>query len=211
MADTNQAAPIYMLRFRNRSGAEHDFACFQQKPDASHPDGATLAWFAQPAADGADVTFTWSITYDFVWMESGALTPGIHFTADEIVPGDIHTTNRIIFSKQDGAFQFSKPTDGGAPGSLTIVSDGSIPPNEATVGIGMAGSPTFVVPASPNMNYVFTPTPQYWISFGQCIPGQVLEVDDLAAAKQVIFPPSVYEMTATLDATDAWTIQQGLV
>jgi rhizosphere induced protein len=196
--------PKYSIRFRNRSGSQHDFVCFQQKPD---PSGHTLAWFSRPVPDGVDDTFTWTLTYDFVWMETGPLSSGIEFAAEEVVPADLETANLIGFTVKDGAFQFTKPSDGGAKGSLTIKCDTTIPDNEAVVGIGMAGSPTFATPARPNFADVFTPHPEYWIIFGSYKPGQVLDPAAMATAVQVKFPANVYDVTATLDSKNTWQIE----
>ncbi len=70
------AAQNYTLRFKNRSGSQHDFLCYQQGINVNTPYVYTLAWFAKPVANGVDVDFTWSIDYSFVWSEQGTLMFG---------------------------------------------------------------------------------------------------------------------------------------
>jgi hypothetical protein len=204
------AAPSYTLRFKNRSNAQHDFLVFQQDPNVNAPSAYALAWFAVPLANGVDVDVTWTLDYVFVWTEQGQLVPGIAFKEMQVLPADLKSANRVKFTQLDSVLQFADPTGTGTPGSLTIDCDNTIPPNTATVGIGMSGAPTFVVPAAPNMTMLFTPHPEYWISFGDFVPGQVLDAESIAKAEQVVFPANVYGMTATLDSGNNWTIQQGL-
>jgi rhizosphere induced protein len=75
----------------------------------------------------------------------------------------------------------------------------------------MSGNGTRVVPAEPNLAAVFTPHPEYWISFGSFVPGQVIDTQTMVNSDQVDFPVNVYQMTATLDSGNNWTLAQGLV
>jgi hypothetical protein len=208
MAD--EQVPHYRLRFRNRSGNTLDFLCYQIHPDTKAPNTQALAWFAKPVADGADCDFTWALTYDFVWRETGHLASDIAFESQEIVPADLAKSNHIALSCHDGVFAFGKPGGGDPHGSLVIVCDSTIPPNEVQLGVGMAGAPVFLVSAQPNMSYNFTPHPEYWITAGQFTAGQVLDIASLVSPVQVQDPPNVHEMTATLDGSGKWTVQQGL-
>jgi hypothetical protein len=205
------AAQNYTLRFKNRSKSQHDFLCYQQGISVNTPYISTLAWFAKPVADGVDVDFTWSIDYSFVWSEQGTLKPGISFNAQQVVDADLQTANLIDFTNVGGAFQFANESAGGTAGSLTIDCDGTIPKGAATVGIGMSGQGTHVVPAEPNFAAVFSVHPEYWISFGSFVPGQVVDTQTMVNSEPVPFPVNVYGMTATLDSGNNWTLEQGLV
>jgi hypothetical protein len=205
------AAQNYTLRIKNRSRAQHDFLCYQQGINVNTPYIYTLAWFAKPVADGVDVDFTWSIDYAFVWSEQGPPKPGIAFNAHQMVDADLQTANLINFTDVDGAFQFVNETAAGTAGSLTIACDGTIPGGAAVVGVGMSGQGTHVVPAEPNFAAVFSVNPEYWISFGSFVPGQVIDTQTMVESEQVSFPVNVYGMTATLDSGNNWTVEQGLV
>ena len=205
------AAQPYTLRFKNRSKSQHDFLCYQQGINVNTPYVYTLAWFAKPVADGVDVDFTWTIDYSFVWSEQGTLKPGITFKAQQVISADLQTDNLVDFTEIDGAFQFANESAAGTAGSLTIDCDGTIPKDAATVGIGMSGQGTHVVPAEPNFAAVFSVHPEYWISFGSFVPGQVVDTQTMVNSDQVTFPVNVYNMTATLDSGNNWTLAQGLV
>lgn len=204
------AAQSYTLRFKNRSESQHDFLVYQQGIDVNQPNVYTLAWFAKPVANGVDVDFTWTIDYSYVWSEQGTLKPGIAFIAQQVIAGDLESANLIGFTTQGGAFQFTGLSGTGAAGSLAIDCDGTIPKMAAKVGIGMSGYGTHVVDAEPNFDVVFTPHPEYWITFGDFEQGQVLNIQELVHSSQVAFPTNVFGMTAQLDSGNNWTISQGL-
>lgn len=198
------------LRFKNRSGSQHDFLCFQQGININMPNISALAWFAKPVANGVNVDFTWTTDYSFVWSEQGTLKPGITFSAQQAIPADPATANLVTFTNVNGAFQFGTPTAAGSVGSIAIDCDSTIPKDVAMIGIGMSGQGTHVVPAEPNFATVFSVRPEYWIAFGSYTPGQVLHSATMIHAQQVTFPVNVTGMTATLDTGNNWTIQQGL-
>jgi hypothetical protein len=75
----------------------------------------------------------------------------------------------------------------------------------------MSGSGTFVVPASPNLNLVFTPHPKYWVTAGTFATGEVLDSEQLTNTAAVEFPPGVYAMVATLQLDNTWTVQPDTV
>jgi hypothetical protein len=53
---------------------------------------------------------------------------------------------------------------------------------------------------------VFTPHPEYWIAFGNFTTGETIDSSSMTNPAQIVFPPNVYSMTATLNADDTWTI-----
>lgn len=205
------AAQNYTLRFKNRSGSQHDFLCYQQGINVNTPYVYTLAWFAKPVANGVDVDFMWTIDYSFVWSEQGTLKPGITFKAQQVIPADLTSANLVTFTDIEDAFQFGTPNASGAAGSLTIDCDSTIAKGAAMVGMGLSGQGTHVVPAEPNFAAVFSVHPEYWISFGSFVPGQVVDTQTMVNSEQVDFPVNVYGMTATLDSGNNWTLAQGLV
>jgi hypothetical protein len=86
--------------------------------------------------------------------------------------------------------------------------------NKTFVGIGMSGAPTFAAPVNPNQVLTFKPQPAssyLWITFGQYTfqAGHVLDLETLNPSSPVRFPPGFTSMTATVDATNAWTVTPG--
>ncbi|MEW6122379.1 MAG: protein rhiA [Pseudomonadota bacterium] len=197
----------YTLRFINNSSATRSFLCYQQDPNIGVPDVVSLAWFAKQARPGTVVDFAWTIDYSFVWSQTGVLTPGVTFIASQSVPADPAGVNKIQFDYVDGAYGFEQPATGGSAGSLTINTSAGFPANQAAIGIGMSGSGTFAVQAYPNDNAIFTPHPQYWVAFGNFLPGQVLDITNISNPANVAFPANVYAMVATLNSDFTWTIQ----
>ncbi len=197
----------YTLRFVNNSSATRSFLCYQQDPNIGVPNVVSLAWFAKQSRPGTVVDFTWTIDYSFVWSETGVLTPGVAFIASQVVPADPKGVNKILFDYVGGAYGFEPPTTGGNPGSLTINTAAGFPPNQAAIGIGMSGAGTFAVQAYPNDNAIFTPHPQYWVAFGNYMPGQVLDITNINNPANVAFPTNVYAMVATLNSDFSWTVQ----
>ncbi|AXK80414.1 hypothetical protein DW352_07730 [Pseudolabrys taiwanensis] len=199
------------LRFRNRSGAQYDFLCFQHGVSPNTPSIATLAWLVRPLASGVDLDFTWTTNCCFVWFEQGAVTPDITFKAQQSAPADPISANLVTLTSSNGAYQFGPTTGGGAAGVLTIDCDGTIPSGTVMIGIGMSGLGTHAVAAEPNFAAVFTVKPEYWISFGSFTPGQTLDDQALIKATPLAFPPNVTAMTATLDVANKWILQPGLI
>ncbi|MCK4261277.1 MAG: hypothetical protein KAX49_20055, partial [Halanaerobiales bacterium] len=79
-------------------------------------------------------------------------------------------------TKNDNEFTFKDQVKG-ISGVLEIVQDNTIPMHLVFVGIGMSGAGTFVKQARPNMSYIFTPQPKYWIIFGDIEQGEVLDMN----------------------------------
>lgn len=206
---------IYSLTFTNNSNNNWDFCCFQEDPSITTQDVMSLAWFAFPVAPTTSVKFSWTIDYQFVWSQTGQLAPGVMFQASQKWDANLQTSNGIDFTRKgNSAFTFENQEQFGNPGTLYINQDGTIPANTAAVGINMgiqgapqgAGSGTFVVPAQPNITASFTPHPTYWVTFGDYVPGQVLDIQQITQKAQVNFPVNVYDMYAILGPDNSWTI-----
>jgi hypothetical protein len=165
----------------------------------------SLAWFTKRCDTSSSCTFNWSIDYSFVWAETGALSPGVTFTASQNVPADL-ASNNLITLDYDGAFHFGTQGSGTPQGSLYIEQTNNIPPNKAAVGIGMSKAGTFVVQAQSNIDVTFTPHPSYYVAFGTFEQGEVLDEQQMTLGAKVEFAPNVYVMYATLDAGNRWTI-----
>jgi rhizosphere induced protein len=198
----------YTVHFVNNSSIIGSFCVFQQVPEMSYANVFALAWFSKFANPGTRVSFSWSLDYCFFWDDTGELVPGITFDDSEILAAGLTENNSVTLTKSDGGYQFIDQKTAGNAGSLTILTDTTIPANQASVGIGMSGAGTFAIQAEPNINYTFTPHPAYWVAFGNFAEGEVLDTTNLANTAQVIFPANIYAMNVTLNPDSTWTITQ---
>ncbi len=194
----------YTVIFRNNSTQAGDVCLFQQQPGA--PNAFSLAWFAHYAYPTTDTIFNWSIDYSFIWSETGTLMPGVIFSPSQSWNADLTNRNAVTLA-YNNFFTFEDQHTGPQPGSLYINSQGSVPMNTASVGIGMSGAGTFVEQARPNLTTVFTPHPEYWITFGLYEQGEVLDPESMNNRAIIAFPPGVYSMTAVLNQDNSWTIE----
>ncbi|MBR7628940.1 RhiA [Aeromonas popoffii] len=196
----------YTISFINNSTDTRSFLCYQKDPDIGVPNAVSLAWFAKTTRPNTHVDFSWKINYSFIWSETGLLKPGVRFVASERVDADLLNENDIIFNQDNGAYGFINLSGTGKEGSLAIHTSTGFPPNKASIGIGMSGSGTFAVQARPNDNVVFTPHPEYWVAFGNFMPGQVLDISQISNTARVKFPPNVYAMTVIIDDSFEWKV-----
>lgn len=200
------AAQPYTLTAINNSTNAGNFCVFQQDPDLGVSNVLSLAWFSKFAHPSTVVKFTWTIEYNFVWSETGVLTPGVVFDASQTFDADLQNSNQITLTYA-GGYNFINQTKGPKPGILYIKEDSTIPPKQASVGIGMSGFGTFVVQAQPNLNLNFSPHPRYYIAFGNFTQGEVLDISEMTNVAEVAFATNVYSMTAILGADNGWTVK----
>lgn len=197
----------YTVRFLNNSSNSGNACLYQYDPGKNISGLVSLAWLSKFTNPNTYARFAWEVTYDFVWSETSQLTPGVMVDAGQVLAADLIYQNLITLT-YNGGYEFINPSTGPQAGNLNIVQDGTIIPNTASVGIGMAGSPTFLVPAQPNMNVVFTPHPRYWITFCDYQEGQVLDVVEMSNSVEIVFPANVTSMTAILNQDNTLTVQQ---
>lgn len=167
-----------------------------------------VAWLVKYAYPGTQVRFTWDdADYSFVWAGTGQLSPGIVVESSQVVPATPVEGNVIDLSydSRNRTFYFHNQQTGGQMGMLSIRQDSSIPANAIAAGIGMAGKPTLVVQASPNMYTTFQPRPAYFLAFGAITQGEIVDPQTLPT-QAVEFPPNVVALTATLGPTNTWTV-----
>lgn len=203
-AATNNGAQ-YRINFVNNSTNSGSIVLFQQDQNVGVSGAMSLVWFSKRVHPNTSGYFSWTVNYNFVWSKTGVLKPGVQFFASQAPEADLTATNSIGFTF-DGAYDFVNQTAGSLQGNLYIKQDGTIPLNQVSVGIGMSGVGTFAVQAQPNTDLTFTPNPEYWICFGNFEQGEVLNVQEMAYAFPVQFPPGVYVMNALLNMDSSWTI-----
>jgi hypothetical protein len=198
----------HTLFFVNNSSQPAMTACLYQVLRTPTAGSFPVAWLTKPAAPTTTVKFSWDVTYDFVWSQSGALLPGALVSASQTWQiSDTATRNQVtLTSGDDDALTFEDQTAGPAEGILTIVQNGTIPAGAASVGIGMAGAPICLAQAGPNLKTSFKPLSAYWLAFGAFSEGQVLDPSSIPNPKQIVFPANVHSMTATLGASNTWSV-----
>jgi hypothetical protein len=199
----------YSLTIFNNSTQFQDLCVYQKPVDLGVPNAVSLAWFTAPAWPNTTVTFTWTLDYSFMWSQTGSLKPGVTFEAQQVVAADPNdlTSNQIQFDFRDGAFTFVPgPAAGNAEtGSLYIGQQGGVAPKTAMVGIGMSNAGTFAAEAQPNINLVFTPHPEYWVTAGTFTQGQVVNIEEITNEAEVPYD-STFSMQAVLGSDNLWTV-----
>lgn len=209
-------AVTYELVVTNNSTQFQDLCVYQTPVDLGVPNALSLAWLTAPAWPGTTVTFSWTQQYNFVWGDTDVIVPGSTFRAGQVWPADPAdpAQQQVLLDYASGAYTFrqGQATANPQAGSLYIRELAGLPVgDEAAVGIGMSGAGTFVVPAQPNVNLVFTPHPRYWITAGTFDTGQVLDIEQITTSAQVDFPSGVHSMNATLGSDGNWTVTVGRV
>lgn len=154
----------YSLIVENKSILTGSICVYQRDPQQRiNRNLYSLAWFSKMCHPNTTVEFSWSIDYCFNWAETGALRPGVLFSASESLAADpslVDATNTIAFNYSSGAFRFVQAKEITDPGMLRIITDNTIPNKKASIGIGMSRSARlchgrqsqpelFVHPASP--------------------------------------------------------------
>lgn len=200
----------YRLRAVNNSPNFVDL-CIYQGPG----EPGTLAWLTRPTPPASSTTFNWTLDYSFVWG-NGTLTPGSVFQPGQIRPADptVKAEQQVELDYVDGQYLFRQTQyfANPQPGNLYIRELSSLPLGDALVGIGVSNAATLVTPTGPNLNLVFEAHPSYHIAAGQFVPGVVLDIEEIAGGSAAVdFPPGIFEMTATLNPDNTWTVRPGIV
>jgi rhizosphere induced protein len=200
-------ATNYNLVCTNNSSTDWFFYVYQTMPNQPS-DIFSLAWFASPykISKGSQITFTWSIDYSFVWGNTGAVSPGVTFSAGGSQDCSLTDENQCTFSLNNGAPQLSIPVAGGQAGSLTINQAANVPNGTFSTGIGMSGHGTFVQQALANTGQVYTPTPKYWIAAATQMQMGTVLAQTISQAQEFDFDPNVFTVNASLGQNNKWVI-----
>jgi hypothetical protein len=195
----------YSLTFQNNSTNFGNVCIYQTDPGLG-PDVMSLAWFAKPTHPTTEETFKWGLDYGFIWDETGELVPGVIFNASQVWAADLNKKNKVTFLRERNAYTFRNLTKGDRSGVLQIEESDMLPARQATVGISMSGSGIFVKQAQPNMTLYFEPHPEYWITFGNYSPGQVLNVTEISNKQKIEFAHDIFSVTAVLNVDNTWSV-----
>lgn len=206
--EDNAQTQAYRIQFTNNSTNSGSMMIFQQAPDSQSGNIYSVAWISKYVHPATSGVFQWTQDYNFIWSETGELSPGIQFSTFQNPKADLNTSNSITLT-YDRAYNFVDQKPGDQQGSLFVQMDQTIPLDQVSVGIGMGGAPTFTIQAQPNMEAVFTPHPEYWMAFGEFETGEVLNVKEITDSVQVNFPPGVFSMNVVLNADNTWSVTPG--
>jgi rhizosphere induced protein len=210
----------YNLTVKNESNEAWDIFTFQKnpQPELNSPGLVSLAWFTKYTAAHSQAKFTWDLNYNFMWSDTGTLTPGVVFEASQSFPADpfaqgpstaTQAGNQVtlVYHPEQDYFEFTDGVALGAPspGTLYVVSDASVPNGMASAGIGMSNAGTFALPGLTNITAEFTPQPAYWVAASVSMQqGQVLE-DEVSNAVELQFT-GVTSLTATFNPDHTWSV-----
>ncbi len=205
MAENTSIGTQYQINFINNSSNQGSFMVFQQDPNLNMPGVSSLAWFTKFVHPNTNGLFSWKTGYDFAWMEQKALASGITSVTSQCIPADFTTNNSTLLT-YDGAYNFMSQPPVASEGTLYIKTDHTVPVNQVGVGVGMSGSPCFLVNAQPNFEMVFTPQPEYWIAFGNYEQGETLNIQEMVNSAKLDFPEGITAVNVTLNPDNTWTI-----
>ncbi|QUQ64209.1 hypothetical protein [Kutzneria sp. CA-103260] len=198
----------YSVKIFNDSLLEGYQAIIFQEDPTLGDDAVTLAWMTKTCHAGTSVTFLWGLDYNFIWGQQGTLAPGTKFSAGQIIPADLTQNNGVTLSYVDDGYVFSKTTPYKGS-SLHVFEDQTVPkagtPNSGSVGVGMSGFGTFVVPTGSNMNVDFSPSPLYWIAFGKYTTSTVMNIAQLTVPVRIQFKDGETAALAIYDGRN-WDI-----
>lgn len=204
----DQTSTPYTLHFINGSRNAWSFCVYMTEPDTNVLEVQTLTWLTVQAAPTTNVAVSWTLDYGFVWMQTGTLAHGhVKVSSSQTWPGDLEQKNSVTYTTRNGLPTFVSPAEGPNPGSLYIHQDRRVRPDKSVVGITVSGLPAFTVPAQPNVDLVFTPAPEYWITFGKYEQSAPLDLTEVTNPRRVVFEPNCHSMVARLNADNLWAVE----
>ncbi|SCE70617.1 hypothetical protein GA0070558_103173 [Micromonospora haikouensis] len=202
----------YSITISNASALDGMNAILFQENPVLPSDAVTLAWMSKMCHPSTTIEYQWTIDYNFVWGQVGTLVPGTQFVAGQILEADLTQNNLVTLSYVDGGFELGPTSSSGKNGSLIIKEDDTVPgpgnDDQGSVGIGMSGAGTFVVPTVPNTGVEFDPKPTYWVAFGSFASSEVMDVSELTQPAKVVYPDGMTSAKAVFDGKE-WTISYG--
>ncbi|MBO4159444.1 MULTISPECIES: hypothetical protein [Micromonospora] len=202
----------YSITILNNSALDGMNAILFQEMPVLPSDAVTLAWMSKMCHPSTTVEYQWNIDYNFVWGQVGALVPGTQFVAGQTLSADLTQNNLVTLSYVKGGFEFGPTSSSGKNGSLIIKEDNTVPgpgdQDQGSVGIGMSGAGTFVVPTLTNASVEFDPKPTYWVAFGSFESSEVMDVSELTTPAQVSYPAGMTSAKAVFDGKE-WSISYG--
>jgi hypothetical protein len=201
---------ILKLDVANKSTQSGSFAIYQNNPNVDDPNILALAWLSKRVHLHTDVLFEWTTDLCFVWGETPKAGEPLYVA--QTVPASVNANNAITYTVESGAGMFEEPFTSESVGdNLLIKTAPTVGATDSMIGIGMSGKPTFVVPAAPNMDYVFNPTPQYFLLFTEVIEGEIMTAAMIDGAAKTSQPFEIKfdgttEVSVVFNADNTWSI-----
>lgn len=158
----------------NQSNNSGNFYLYQE-PASGPQNILPLAWRVSYCAPGINAAFQWEEETFFTWCRQKEYDVNQNFFPDQILAAKPGAA--AVYTKQGAGYRLipiEKISKTSARG-FSVSSDGSIVAGETMVGIGMFKYPALAVRAEPNTQYFFTEDISYFIGFGNCNQGQILE------------------------------------
>ncbi|MGK5496961.1 hypothetical protein [Streptomyces sp. URMC 125] len=211
-AQVGVAGSGYSITIRNNSQIDNSRAIvFQQDPETPS-EVASLAWLSKMCHKNTQVTYNWTLNFNFVWGQNGNLKPGVSYQAGGSIPADLTANNQVTLDYVDGGFEFGPTSAGPSQGSLLIHESDNVPGagniDQGSVGIGMFGKGTFVRPTQPtgmSGGIQFGIHPEYWVAFGSYEEGEVVDTSVLYYPEQVMFSGNMFHADCAFDGRK-WSI-----
>jgi hypothetical protein len=202
----------FSIKIQNSSKEDNKNAIVYQEPPDLPSDVHTLAWLSKTCHAGTWVDFDWTVDLNFVWGQEPNLKTGVNYKAGQVISADLDGQNKVNLLYQGGGYKFGAPVGGpdNGKGSLFISQGPEVPgdgdPDQGSVGIGMSGAGTFVVPTGPDGGggTQFSITPEYWVSFGEHIAGTVVTQDILHYPYKLSFPTGRFNAVCIFDS--GWSV-----
>jgi len=211
-AKAGTTGTAYSITIHNKSSIDNAKAIVFQQDPLMPSDLLSLAWLTKTCHINSQVEFDWTLDFNFVWGQNGQLKAGVNYEAGGSIPADLTVNNSVTLSYPGGGFEFGPTTTGPAAGSLFISEANDVPgagnADQGSVGIGMYGSGTFVVPTQPTGTAggrQFSIHPQYWVAFGNFQAGEVVDESVLYYPTQVQFTGGLFNADCVFSGL-GWTI-----
>ncbi|MBV8581684.1 MAG: hypothetical protein JOZ86_13745 [Candidatus Eremiobacteraeota bacterium] len=195
------------LSFYNNSAKDGFLVISQFAPVEGEP---VFVWLTKYANPGGRVQFTWTNDYAFVWSDTGTLVPGVVVTTGQLLPTTLHGQNMVTFVYDAAveSFKFVDQGDGQGGGRFFIRCNETIVPGMASVGLAQSGAPVRLMPANPQMTYVFEPPMNtYFVGFGQGAERPYVVANTFAPFEKIDWQMNIAKMDATLNADGSWKIE----
>lgn len=199
----------YFLNINNQNSLLQTFVLYQTLPTLASPslNPISLAWMVGTAASGTASNpsvsaFDWNINYQmatgYIRQEGDADSPR-KFQTVKMQQVSVNTQN-VCDVTYEGSFPNGAPTfDGkpssGARGVIVARADDRVPSNamgmsenmDISLGLAMNHKPAISVQLLPNMEYSFTPHPNYFIMAAKYEPGQIIDLAENTIPFEVVF------------------------
>jgi len=177
----------------------------------------SLAWNVAsfPAATGSGPGTTkqsWTQNYGFTALNSSTAGVVTWSAASFVAAPALGLQVGVSHDPITGNYNLSSPQPGGASGTLTFITNASIPPSPpttVTLGVTINGTPVAAIPPNyvgPNLSYVFTINPTYTIAtVANVVKGQVVSASVIGNPYVVSFAGGSTLQSATLGINNFWT------